>query len=115
MDIKIRFTKKTAAIVGGVLLCGLIIWGCWVNSDFKARCDIKATCQSNCVCFANVVDYRLTDKQVRLFTRFVKELQKRSNANVMEFMDPMDAVAIQQAFAVCQPQPPQAAKAVEKK
>ncbi len=106
MDIKIRFTKKAAIIFGGVVLCGLIGWGCWTNSDFKARHDIKATCQSNCVCFNNVVDYRLTDLQVRLFSRFMKELQRRPKANALEFMNAMDAVAIQQAFAVCQPPQP---------
>ena len=102
MDIKIRFTKKTALILGGVILCGLIGLGCWNTSTFKARRDIKATCQDNCGCFNNVVDYRLTNEQVHLFNRFMKELQKRKNANVLEFMDAVDAVRLQKAFAVCQ-------------
>ena len=102
MDIKIRFTKKAALFLLAVLLCGWLGWGCWLHSNFKARQDMKATCKANCECFANVVDYRLTNEQVRLFTRFMKESQKRRNANVLEFMNPADAVAIQQAFAACQ-------------
>ena len=105
MDIKIRFTKKAAYILGGVILCGLIGLGCWNVSTAKARHDIKSTCQDNCGCFNNVVDYRLTNEQVRLFARFIKELQKRKNASVLEFMDTLDAVNLQKAFAICQPQP----------
>lgn len=104
MDIKIRFTKKMGFIFVGVVICGLIGLGCWNNSTFKARRDIKSSCQDNCGCFDNVVDYRLTDEQVRLFARFMKELQKRKSANVLEFMDTVDAVRIQKAFSVCQPQ-----------
>ena len=104
MDIKIRFTKKTALILSGIVLCGLISLGCWNVSTFKARHDIKATCQDNCACFGNVVDYRLTNEQVRLFARFIKELQRRPNANVLEFMDTLDAMNIQKAFAACHPQ-----------
>ncbi len=103
MDIKIRFTKKAGIILGAIVVCGLIGLGCWSSSTFKARQDIKATCQNNCGCFGNVVDYRLTKKQVRLFAQFVKELQKRKDANVLEFMDVAEAVAIQRAFAICQP------------
>ncbi len=105
MDIKIRFTKKVACITAGVVICGLIGLGCWNVSTFKARHDIKSTCQDNCGCFNNVVDYRLTDEQVRLFARFMKELQQRKNASALEFMDAMEAVRIQKAFAVCQPRP----------
>lgn len=103
MDIKIRFTKKLALILGGVALCGLIGWGCWSASNFKLRHEIKATCQNNCECFANVVDYRLTDEQVQQFVRFMKELQRRPKANALEFMDGPNLIALQQAFAVCQP------------
>ena len=103
MDIKIRFTKKSILIVGGVILCGIIAFGYWNNSATKARHDVKATCQVNCDCFNNVVDYRLTNERVKLFARFMKELQVRRDATVLEFMDTMDAVAIQKAFAACQP------------
>ena len=103
MDIKIRFTKKSGLILGGIILCGLIAFGGWYNSAAKARHDIKNTCQINCDCFNNVVDYRLTNERVKLFARFMKEIQTRKNANVLEFMDAMDAVAIQKAFSVCQP------------
>ena len=115
MDIKIRFTKKAALIVGGVVLCGLIGLGCWNVSTAKARRDIKSNCQANCGCFSNVVDYRLTNEQVRLFARFMKELQTRKDASVLEFMDALDAVNLQKAFAVCQPQakPTPAPKKVE--
>ena len=105
MDIKIRFTKKTGLITGVVVLCGLIILGCWNISTAKARHDIKASCSNNCGCFENVVDYRLTNEQVRLFARFMKELKTRKNASILEFMDTMDAVNLQKAFAICQPQP----------
>ena len=104
MDVRIRFTKKTCALLMAVVLCGLISWGCWSHSTFKARHDIKATCQDNCACFNNVVDYRLTNEQVRLFARFMKELQQRKNANVLEFMNTMDAISIQKIFSVCKPQ-----------
>ena len=77
MDIKISFTKNAVLIVGGVVLCGLIGLGCWRNSTFKARQTIKESCDNNCGCFDNVVDYRLTDEQVRLFARFMKKLQVR--------------------------------------
>jgi len=115
MDIKIRFTKKGALIAGAVIVCGLISLGCWNCSTLKARHDIKSTCQNNCGCFNNVVDYRLTNEQVHLFARFMKELQKRKDANVLEFMDAVDAVKLQKAFAVCQPQqePTPAPKQVE--
>ena len=103
MDIKIHFTKKGCFIFGGVFLCLAIAFGCWYGSTAKARHDIKASCQSNCGCFNNVVDYRLTDERVRLFARFMKELQVRKDANVLEFMDTVDAVSIQKAFSVCQP------------
>ena len=103
MDIKIRFTKKGGIILGALVICGLISLGCWNVSTLKARHDIKATCQNNCGCFNNIVDHRLTKKQVRLFARFIKELQVRKDANVLEFMDTADAVSIQRAFAVCQP------------
>ena len=97
MDIKIRFTKKSGLILGGIILCGLIAFGGWYNSAAKARHDIKNTCQINCDCFNNVVDYRLTNERVKLFARFMKEIQTRKNANVLEFMDAMDAVAIQKS------------------
>jgi len=116
MDIKIRFTKKAALIIGGVIVCGLISLGCWNNSTFKARQTIKNSCQNNCDCFNNVVDYRLTNEQVRLFARFMKELQVRKNATVLEFMNPMQAVELQRIFAVCQPkvvEPTPAPKQVE--
>ena len=103
MDIKIRFTKKAIAIVSGVVLCGLISLGCWYNSTAKARHDIKASCTDNCGCFANVVDYRLTNEQVRLFARFMKELQVRKTTSILEFMNTEDAVTIQRAFAICRP------------
>jgi len=103
MDIKIRFTKKAGIILGALVVCGLIGLGCWSSSTFKARRDIKSTCKGNCGCFSNVVDNRLTNKQVRLFARFMKELQTRKDASVLEFMDTADAVSIQRAFAVCQP------------
>ena len=104
MDIKIRFTKKTGLITGVVVLCGLIILGCWNISTAKARHDIKASCSDNCGCFENVVDYRLTNEQVRLFARFMKELKTRKSTSILEFMDTMDAVNLQKAFAICQPQ-----------
>ena len=104
MDIKIRFTKKSCLIGTALVLCGLIAVGGWLYSPLKARYDIKATCQNNCACFDNVVDYRLTNEQARLFARFMKELNRRKDANVLEFMDAVDAVRIQQAFAPCQPQ-----------
>ena len=104
MDIKIRFTKKASLIGIGVLLCGVIAISGWFYSPLKARHDIKATCQNNCACFDNVVDYRLTNEQARLFARFMKELNRRKDANVLEFMEAVDAVRIQQAFAACQPQ-----------
>jgi len=103
MDIKIRFTKKACLIFTGVVLCGVIAFGGWYHSATKARQDIKATCQNNCNCFNNVVDYRLTNEQVQLFARFMKELQKRKDANVLEFMDAVEAVKIQKAFVACQP------------
>jgi len=103
MDIRIRFTKKSAIISGGIVLFVVIALAAWYNSTAKARQDIKATCQTNCGCFNNVVDYRLTDERVRLFARFMKELQVRPDANVLEFMDTLDAVHIQKAFSVCQP------------
>ena len=106
MDIKIHFTKKGGIIGSAIVFCGLIALGGWYLSPLKARHDIKVTCQNNCGCFDNVVDYRLTNDQARLFAKFIKELGKRKNANVLEFMDAVDAVRIQQAFAVCQPQPP---------
>ena len=102
MDIRIRFTKKWAVVFGGLVLCGLIGLGCWNASTFKVRQEVKATCQGECGCFNNVVDYRLTDQQVRLFDRFVKELQVRKTATILEFMDASQAVTLQQAFAVCQ-------------
>ena len=102
MDIKIRFTKKSCLIGSALVLCGVI--GGWYYSPLKARHDIKATCQNNCACFDNVVDYRLTNEQARLFARFMKELNRRKDANVLEFMDTVDAVRIQQAFTACQPQ-----------
>lgn len=105
MDIRIRFTKKVACITTGIIVCGLISLGCWNTSAFKARRDIKATCQDNCGCFNNVVDYRLTNEQVRLFAQFMKELQVRKSTSVLEFMDTVEAIRIQKAFAICQPQP----------
>ena len=111
MDIKIRFTKKMILILGGLVFCGLIGFGWWDNSTLKARQEVKASCQDNCACFENVVDYRLTNEQVRLFARFMKELQKRKNASVLEFMDTLAAVEIQRAFSVCQPQAVKAAEA----
>ena len=116
MDIKIRFTKKACLVIAGVILCGVIAFGGWANSAAKARQMIKATCQSNCDCFNNVVDYRLTNEQVHLFARFMEELQRRRSANVLEFMDAVEAVKIQKAFAACQPavaEPTPAPKAVE--
>ena len=104
MDIKIRFTGKGCIVLFAVFLCGLIAFGGWYLSPLKARHDIKATCQNNCGCFDNVVDYRLTNNQAQLFSKFIKELGKRKDANVLEFMDTVEAVRIQQAFAVCQPQ-----------
>ena len=115
MDIKIRFTKKACLIFTGMVLCGVIAFGGWYHSATKARQDVKATCQSNCDCFNNVVDYRLTNEQVRLFAQFMKELQRRKDANVLEFMDVTDAVKIRKSFAVCQPnlEPTPAPQAVE--
>ena len=116
MDIKIRFTKKAALIIGWVVLCGLISLGCWYNSTAKARQTIKDSCDNNCGCFANIVDYRLTNEQVRLFARFMKELQVRKTTSILEFMNTEDAMAIQRAFAVCRPQliePTPAPKQVE--
>jgi len=116
MDIKIRFTKKACLIFTGVVLCGVIAFGGWYHSAAKARQDVKATCQSNCDCFNNVVDYRLTNEQVRLFARFMKELHRRKDASVLEFMDAVDAVKIQKSFAACQPavaEPTPAPQAVE--
>ena len=105
MNINIRFTKKAGLFLGGVALCGLIGLGCWNYSTFKARREIKASCQNNCSCFNNVVDYRLTNDQVRLFARFIKELQVRPNASALEFMDTLDLVNIQKAFVACRPAP----------
>ena len=104
MDIKIRFTKKGGFLVAGLFLCGVIALGGWYVSPLKARHDIKATCKSNCDCFGNIVDYRLTNDQVRSFSKFIKEIEKRKNVNVLEFMDATDAIRIQQAFEVCRPQ-----------
>ena len=104
MDIKIHFTKRSTLIGTVMLFCGLIAVGGWYYSPLKARHDIKATCQNNCACFGNIVDYRLTNEQVHLFAKFMKELNKRKDANVLEFMDATDAVRIQQAFVICQPQ-----------
>ena len=104
MNIEIHFTKKAVLVVAGVVLCGLIGLGCWYNSAFKARQTLRAECQGNCDCFNNVVDYRLTNEQVRLFARFMKELQVRKDANVLEFMDTLTATNIQKAFSVCQQQ-----------
>ena len=105
MDIKIRFTKKTAFILQGLVLCGLMAWGCWNFSTFKARREIKSTCQGDCGCFNNVVDYRLTNEQVRLFAQFMKELKLRPTASILEFMDTLEAVNLQKAFAICRPAP----------
>ena len=104
MDIKIHFTKKSCSLVVGLLLCGTIILGGWYVSPLKARYDIKATCQNNCGCFDNVVDYRLTNDQARLFSKFIKEIGKRQDASALEFMDAAEAIRIQQAFDVCKPQ-----------
>ena len=104
MDIKIRFTKTRIAFLLALIVCG-IIGGIGYNcSAYKARQEIKSTCQENCGCFDNVTDYRLTDEQARLFAKFMKALQKRRDASVLEFMDTVDAIRIQKAFAICQPQ-----------
>ena len=104
MDIKIHCTKKKCVTTLALLCCGLIAITGWYLSPQKARYDIKMTCRNNCGCFDNVVDYRLTNNQARSFARFIKELGKRKDANVLEFMDSVDAISIQQSFAVCQPQ-----------
>ena len=104
MDIKIHFTKKNCFLMVGVLFCGTIVLGGWYVSPLKARHDIKATCQINCDCFDNVVDYRLTNDQARLFSKFIKEIGKRKDASALEFMDAAEAVRIQQAFEICKPQ-----------
>ena len=104
MDIKIHFTKKGGFLVAGLLLCSVIALGGWYVSPLKARHDIKATCKNNCDCFGNIVDYRLTNDQVRMFSKFIKEIGKRKNASALEFMDAAEAVRIQQAFDVCKPQ-----------
>ena len=55
----------------------------------------------DCFCFSNIVDNRLSKKQIRGFTKFLGEIKKRSSANILEFMDEDDARALSKVISLC--------------
>ena len=77
--------------------------GWWFNSDAKVRRDLKALCKKDdCTCFQNVIDYRFSSEEARIYWRITQEAKVRPNASSLEFTDPVTYRNIMSALAVCQ-------------
>lgn len=73
------------------------IYGLIPNSNLKKQCSAGMDCR----CFANIVDNRLSRKQIRGFTKFLGEIKKYPTTNILEFLDEEDAMDLSRALAVC--------------
>ena len=81
--------------------------GWWLNSDAKVRHDLKALCKKDdCTCFQNVIDYRFSPEEARIYWRITQEAKVRPNASSLEFTDPVTYRNIMSALAVCQTRMP---------
>lgn len=92
-------TKKILITCFFVMLIFCVIYGFFFHNNLKEQCGVGMDCR----CFANVVDNRLSRKQIRGFTKFLGEIKKYPNANILEFMDEEDAVALSKVLSVCRP------------
>ncbi len=110
MKIEIKNPKTVVAGIGTLLLVIVVIL--CATSDWRARRSLKSECGAgmDCVCFSNVVDYRLSDDQIRAFRKFLNSVKRRPTTNILEFTDEISAQGISQAVALCRPQPVQQPK-----
>ena len=90
-----------------VAVCGIIIISLVMTYLFSVRRELKSQCVPasgmDCGCFANVIDNRLSDREVKIFARFTRELRIRPNANILEFTDEVTARNISMAVSLCRP------------
>ncbi len=89
------------------LVCLLVIILLSATSNWRVRRSLKSQCLPgggmDCACFSNIIDNRLSDKEVRVFARFSKELRTRPHTNILEFTDDVTARNISLAVSVCRP------------
>ena len=110
------------------MYCGLgaiIIVICAIVLHFTSVCHMRSVLRDqcglgmDCACFANVVEYRMTDNEVRSFYRYIKEMRKRPS-NLLEFANEIETRNISNLVALCRPQvqvqqPVQQAQPAQKK
>ena len=108
--------KKKILIGGCAAVVAVLLLSCWMNSDAKLRRNLKGLCKSNdCRCFYNIVDYRFTPEEARVYWLISQEAKKRPNASSLEFTTPTTYRNILSALAVCQPQKAQPQQQVQEK
>ena len=86
-----------------IFVCFLVLGFCCALYGFFSHSDLKKQCGvgMDCRCFANVVDNRLSRKQIRGFTKFLGEIKKHPTANILEFLDEDDAKSLSRVLSVC--------------
>ena len=80
-----------------VLLVFCAPYGFILRNNLKNQCGAGMDCN----CFDNIVDNRLSKKQIRGFTKFLGEIKKRSSANILEFLDEEEAQALSRVLSIC--------------
>ena len=95
-------TKKYT-IIGAVVACVIIAAGlvtyCPKRSVKKSLCaEVPALCH----CYNNIVDYRLTNRDITILHRIQKEIKKYGRASALEFASLDEIQHLNGLLGVCQ-------------
>lgn len=101
MQIDNKLLLRGAYIFGALF----VLWAIFfiATSDSRARSHLKKQCGAgmDCACFSNVVDNRLSPKQVRTFNKFLDSVKTRPTTNILEFADEQSAQVISSSITLC--------------
>lgn len=74
------------------------------NQRSKIKEALCAESPALCHCYKNIVDYRLSDKDVWLLSLIQNEIKERQSVNPLEFAEIRDIQHLRILLSICQPQ-----------